>query len=126
LHGSTQLARIRAPRRKPATATARRAIPAQRLEEIIDAFTHLPLDCSARGSAGWKSHFALIAGINNPPEFGGVLMTKTFDAVLERLTEAIRRSVHERLAPFCAAGFRALCARSEPRAKRPARRKAKR
>ena len=35
-------------------------------------------------------------------------------------------SVHERLVPFCAAGFRALCARSEPRAERPARRKAKR
>jgi len=53
-------------------------------------------------------------------------MTETFDAVLERFTEAIRRSVHERLVPFCAAGFRTLCVRSEPRAKRPARRKAKR
>jgi len=32
-------------------------------------------------------------------------------------------AVHERLVPFCAAGFRALCTRSEPRVKRPSRRK---
>lgn len=138
------------------------------LEEIIDAFTHPLLDRSTRGSAGWKSYFALIAEINNSPEFGGVLMTKTFDTVVQRFIEAIRRalpgcderdlywayhflsgaltltfaetgridklsggvcrasdldSVHERLVPFCAAGFRALAARSAPRTKRPARRK---
>jgi AcrR family transcriptional regulator len=139
-----------------------------KLEEIIDAFTHPLLDRSARGSAGWKSYFALIAEINNSPEFGGVLMTKTFDTVVQRFIEAIRRalpdcderdlywayhflsgaltltfaetgridklsggvcrstdlaSVHERLVPFCAAGFRALCARREPRSKLPPRRK---
>jgi AcrR family transcriptional regulator len=142
-----------------------------RLEEIIDAFTHPLLDRSTRGSAGWKSYFALIAEINNSPEFGGVLMTRTFDPVVQRFIEAIRHalpdcderdlywayhflsgaltltfaetgridklsggickasdldSVHERLVPFCAAGFRALCARSAPRAKRPTRLKSKR
>jgi len=134
------------------------------LEEIIDAFTHPLLDRSTRASAGWKSYFALIAEVNNSPEFGRVLMTKTFDPVVQRFIEAIRRalpdcdardlywayhflsgaltltfaetgridklsggvckasdldSVHERLVPFCAAGFRALCARSEPRVRRP-------
>jgi hypothetical protein len=104
---------------------------------------------------GWKSYFALIAEVNNSPEFGGVLMTKHFDPVVQRFIEAIRRalpdcdaqdlywayhflsgaltltfaetgridklsggvcrasdldSVHQRLVPFCAAGFRALCA----------------
>jgi AcrR family transcriptional regulator len=138
------------------------------VEEIIDAFTHPLLDRSTRGSAGWKSYFALIAEVNNSPEFGRVLMTKTFDPVVQRFIEAIRRalpdcdardlywayhflsgaltltfaetgridklsggvckasdldSVHERLVPFCAAGFRALCARSEPRVRRPSRRK---
>jgi len=123
---------------------------------------------SARGGPGWKSYFALVAEVNNSPEFGGVLMTKTFDQVVQRFIEAIRRalpgceerdlfwayhflsgaltltfaetgridklsggvcrssdldSVHERLVPFCAAGFRALCARSEPRVRRPSRRK---
>jgi AcrR family transcriptional regulator len=127
---------------------------APRLEDIIDAFTHPLLDRSSRGSPGWKSYFALIAEINNSPEFGGVLMTRFFDPVVHRFIEAIRlalpkaddrdvywayhflsgaltltfaetgridklsggvckssdlASVHERLVPFCAAGFRALC-----------------
>ena len=131
---------------------ARRRAP--RLEEIIDAFTRPLLDRSTRGSAGWKSYFALVAEINNSPEFGGVLMTRFFDPVVHRFIEAIRlalpacddrdlywayhflsgaltltfaetgridrlsggvcrssdlASVHERLVPYCAAGFRALC-----------------
>jgi AcrR family transcriptional regulator len=137
-----------------------------RLEEIIDAFTRPLLDRSTRGSPGWKSYFALVAEINNSPEFGGVLMTRYFDPVVHRFIEAIRRalpacddrdlywayhflsgaltltfaetgridrlsggvcrasdlaSVHERLVPYCAAGFRALCGSDRRRA--PARRK---
>lgn len=139
------------------------------LEEIIDAFTRPLLDRSSRGSPGWKSYFALIAEINNSPEFGGVLMTRYFDPVVQRFIAAIRRalpgcedrdlywayhflsgaltltfaetgridklsggacrssdlaSVHERLVPYCAAGFRALCAapaRTRPRPARPPR-----
>lgn len=136
---------------------------APRLEDIIDAFTHPLLDRSARGSPGWKSYFALIAEINNSPEFGGVLMTRFFDPVVHRFIEAIRlalpkaddrdvywayhflsgaltltfaetgridklsggvckssdlASVHERLVPFCAAGFRALCTDKPPARKR--------
>jgi AcrR family transcriptional regulator len=127
------------------------------LEAIIDAFTHPLLDRSVRGSAGWKSYFALIAEVNNSPEFGGVLMTRNFDPVVQRFIAAIRAalpgseerdiywayhflsgaltltfaetgridklsggackssdldSVHERLVPYCAAGFRALCLRA--------------
>ena len=44
------------------------------LEAIIDAFTHPLLDRSARGGPGWKSYFALVAEVNNSPEFGGVLV----------------------------------------------------
>jgi len=148
-------------------AAGRRKAPA--LEEIIDAFTHPLLDRSARGGPGWKSYFALVAEVNNSPEFGGVLMTKTFDQVVQRFIEAIRRalpdceerdlywayhflsgaltltfaetgridklsggvcrssdldSVHERLVPFCAAGFRALCVR-KGKARKPALRRRK-
>jgi AcrR family transcriptional regulator len=123
------------------------------LEDIIDAFTHPLLDRSTRGSAGWKSYFALIAEINNSREFGGALMSRFFDPIVQRFIEAIRlalpdgadrdiywayhflsgaltltfaetgridklssgacrstdlASVHERLVPYCAAGFRAL------------------
>lgn len=133
------------------------------LEEIIDAFTRPLLDRSGRGGPGWKSYFALIAEVNNSPEFGSWLMTKHFDPVVQRFMDAIRvalpgrderdlywayhflsgaltltfaetgridklsggvcRStdlddVHERLVPFCAAGFRAVCDRADRR--RPA------
>lgn len=145
-------------------ATANRRPP--RLEDILDAFTHPLLDRSARGSVGWKSYFALIAEINNSPEFGSVLMTRFFDPVVQRFIGAIRlalpgasdrdvywayhflsgaltltfaetgridklsggacrssdlASVHERLVPFCAAGFRALCAEGRGQRSRPAR-----
>jgi AcrR family transcriptional regulator len=142
------------------------------LEAIINAFTHPLLDRSARGGPGWKSYFALIAEINNSPEFGGVLMTRHFDPVVQRFIAAIRRAlpdcderdlywayhflsgaltltfaetgridklsggvcrssdldgVHQRLVPFCAAGFRALCApggrAQRPRAKAAARKR---
>jgi AcrR family transcriptional regulator len=140
---------------------------APRLEDIIDAFTRPLLDRSTRGSPGWKSYFALIAEINNSPEFGGVLMTRFFDPVVQRFIEAIRRalpqcddrdlywayhflsgaltltfaetgridklsggvcrssdlaSVHERLVPYCAAGFRALCVSGQARARARAKR----
>jgi AcrR family transcriptional regulator len=135
------------------------------LEEIIDAFTNPLLDRSARGGPGWKSYFGLVAEINNSMEFGGVLMTKTFDPVVARFIDALRLAmpdcderdlywayhflsgaltltfaetsridklsggicrssdldaVHERLIPFCAAGFRALCERTaRQRRRRP-------
>lgn len=124
------------------------------LEAIIDAFTHPLLDRSSRGSPGWKSYFALIAEVNNSPEFGGQIMPRHYDPVVQRFISAIRLalpgardqdvywayhflsgaltltfaetgridklsggacessdldSVHERLVPYCAAGFRALC-----------------
>jgi AcrR family transcriptional regulator len=136
------------------------------LEEIIDAFTHPLLDRSERGGPGWKSYFALIAEVNNSPEFGGVLMTRHFDPVVQRFIEAIRQAlpdcderdlywayhflsgaltltfaetgridklsggvcessdldgVHQRLVPFCAAGFRAVCGPSAGAARRKAR-----
>jgi AcrR family transcriptional regulator len=138
------------------------------LEAVIDAFTHPLLDRSARGGPGWKSYFALIAEVNNSPEFGGVLMTKHFDPVVQRFIEVMRLSlpgcderdlfwayhflsgaltltfaetgridklsggvcrsndldsVHQRLVPYCAAGFRALCSGGARR--KPARRAAR-
>jgi len=125
------------------------------LEQIVTAFTYPLLERSARGGPGWKSYFALVAQVNNSPEWGPVLMTQHFDPLVERFIAVLREalpgcapreiywgyqfltgaltltfaetgridrlsgglcksadldSVHERLAPFVAAGFRALCA----------------
>jgi AcrR family transcriptional regulator len=127
------------------------------LEDIINSFTYPLLERSARGGPGWKSYFALIAQVNNSPEWGPVLMTQYFDPLVERLIAALREalpdcplreiywgyqfltgaltitfaetgridklsgglcsssdldSVHERLPPYVAAGFRAICGAS--------------
>lgn len=137
-------------------AARRRALPGPpRPEDVIDAFTHPLLNRSARGGAGWKAYFALVAQVNNSPELGGVAMTRYFDPVVQQFIEALREglpgcdardlywsyhflsgaltltfaetgridnlsgglchssdldAVHERMVPFFAAGFRALCA----------------
>lgn len=130
------------------------------LEQIVNAFTYPMLERSARGGPGWKSYFALVAQVNNSPEWGPVLMTQHFDPLVEKFIAVLREalpgcapreiywgyqfltgaltltfaetgridhlsgglcksadldSVHERLAPFVAAGFRALCAASAAR-----------
>jgi AcrR family transcriptional regulator len=127
------------------------------LEDIVNSFTYPLLERSARGGPGWKSYFALVAQVNNSPEWGPVLMTQYFDPLVERLIAALREalpecplreiywgyqfltgaltitfaetgridqlsgglckssdldSVHERLPPYVAAGFRAICAAS--------------
>ena len=128
------------------------------LEDIINSFTYPLLERSARGGPGWKSYFALVAQVNNSPEWGPVLMTQYFDPLVERLIAALREalpdcplreiywgyqfltgaltitfaetgridklsgglckssdldSVHERLPPYVAAGFRAICGSKE-------------
>ncbi len=154
------------------------------LEVIVNAFTYPMLERSARGGPGWKSYFALVAQVNNSPEWGPVLMTEHFDPLVAKFIAVLREalpgcpareiywgyqfltgaltltfaetgridklsgglcrssdldSVHQRLAGYVAAGFRALCAaagggatapraksrRSPARAKRARRRSVK-
>jgi len=141
----------------------RRAAPpgAPSLEAIVNAFSQPLLERSARGGPGWKSYFALIAYVNNSPEFAA-MMTRHFDPLVERFIAALREalpecppreiywgyhfltgaltltfaqtgridelsaglcrsadldSVHQRFAPYVAAGMRALCARVQPAAR---------
>ena len=44
--------------------------------------------CSTAQSAaepGWKSYFALVAEVNNSPEWGNVLMTRHFDPLVQKI-----------------------------------------
>lgn len=149
-------------------AARRAALPAApAIEAIVNAFSQPLLERSAHGGAGWKSYFALIAYVNNSPEFGSVMMTRHFDPLVDKFIAVLREalpgcsarevywgyqfltgaltltfaetgridtlsgglckssdldSVHERLAPFVAAGFRALCTRAraaEPGDRKP-------
>ena len=61
-------------------------------EEIISAFTSPLLDLLASDHEKWRHYFALIAQINNSPEWGGELMTKFFDPLVKRFLEALRRA----------------------------------
>jgi len=143
----------------------RRSLPATPpLEAIINAFLEPLLERSARGGPGWKSYFALVAYVNNSPEFGPQMMTRHFDPLVDRFIAVLREalpgcppreiywsyqfltgaltltfaetgridklsaglcrssdldSVHERLAPYVAAGFRALCERAGAAAPAP-------
>ena len=63
------------------------------VEEIIDAFTHPLLDLLAREHEDWKYYFQLIAQINNSPHWGGELMTRYFDPLVQRFIEALRKAL---------------------------------
>jgi len=140
------------------------------IEAIVNAFSQPLLERSARGGPGWKSYFALVAYVNNSPEFGPLMMTRHFDPLVDRFIAVLREalpacppreiywgyqfltgaltltfaetgrldklsgglcrssdldSVRERLAPYVAAGFRALSerARKAVRAARKSRRR---
>jgi AcrR family transcriptional regulator len=148
----------------------RRAAPkAASAEAVINAFTYPLNNKSARGGPGWKSYFALVAQINNSPEWGGIMMSQYFDHVVHVFIDALREvypdcdprelywayhflsgaltltfaetrrvdnlsgglckstdldAVHERLVPFCTAGFTALCSgRKAARPRRAVRKK---
>ena len=63
------------------------------LEEIIGAFTDPLLDMLADDPEEWRDYMALVAQINNSPEWGGALMTKFFDPLVRRFLEAIRKAL---------------------------------
>lgn len=139
------------------------------IESIVNAFTQPLLERAARGGSGWKSYFALVAYVNNSPEFA-VMMTRHFDPLVDRFIAGLREalpecppreiywgyqfltgaltlafaetgridklsgglcrssdldSIHERLAPYVAAGFQALSRRATPMS-RPAKRMSRR
>jgi AcrR family transcriptional regulator len=63
------------------------------VEAIVHAFTYPLLERSARGGAGWKSYFALIAYVNNSPEFGSELMSQHFDPLVSKFISLLREAL---------------------------------
>jgi AcrR family transcriptional regulator len=63
------------------------------VEEIIEAFTRPLLDILENDPDEWRDYMALIAQINNSTEWGGELMTRFFDPLVERFLDAIRRAL---------------------------------
>jgi AcrR family transcriptional regulator len=63
------------------------------VEGVIDAFLSPILKRAAEGDERWHNYFALIAQVNNTPAWGGETMGRTFDAVIHRLIDALRKAL---------------------------------
>jgi AcrR family transcriptional regulator len=61
------------------------------IEGVIDAFLEPILRQSIQADAGWKNYFRLVALVNNTPQWGGEMMTRTFDPVILRLIALLRK-----------------------------------
>ena len=60
------------------------------VEAIIRAYLEPMLTGDQVEEEGWKNYFALIAYVNNSPEWGGQLMTQFFDPLVYRFIDALR------------------------------------
>jgi len=60
---------------------------------IIAAFVEPALERWAHGGPGWKAYLALVAQVNNTPEWGGETMARYFDPVVQRVIALMRRSL---------------------------------
>ena len=63
------------------------------VEEIIGAFTRPLLEVLDERPEEWRDYMALVAQINNSPEWGGELMTRFFDPLVRRFLDALRRAL---------------------------------
>jgi AcrR family transcriptional regulator len=63
------------------------------IEEIIEAFTRPMLEILDEQPDEWRDYMALIAQINNSPQWGGKLMTRYFDPVVNRFLDALRKAL---------------------------------
>lgn len=68
--------------RRLADARLRAAPKAPSTEAVVGAFLDPILERLAHAGPGWHNYFALIAYVNNSPEWGSKLMGKTFDGVV--------------------------------------------
>jgi AcrR family transcriptional regulator len=64
-----------------------------RIEGLIDAFLRPLFDASRAGGPEWKDYFAIIAQVNNNPDWGGETMAQFFDPVIRHLVAALRRAL---------------------------------
>lgn len=63
------------------------------LEGAISAFLHPVMEKLAKGGNEWRNYLALIAWVGNMHDWGGEVMTRSFDPVIQRLIAVIRRAL---------------------------------
>jgi AcrR family transcriptional regulator len=62
-------------------------------EAVVGAFFDPILDFLAHAGPGWHSYFSLLAWVNNSPEWGRRLMSKTFDDTVREFIRALKQSL---------------------------------
>jgi AcrR family transcriptional regulator len=63
------------------------------VEAIVRAYLRPLLTGSHVTEPGWKHYYALIAYVNNSPDWGGKLMTQFFDPLIIQFIDALRLSL---------------------------------
>jgi AcrR family transcriptional regulator len=63
------------------------------VEEIIGAFVNPLLELLARDHDEWTNYMRLVAQINSSSQWGGELMTRYFDPLVNRFLEALRKAL---------------------------------
>lgn len=64
-------------------------------EGVIEAFVGPVMEWQAKGGPGWKHYCALVSQVNATPVLGGEMMTRSFDPVVLRMMELMRRALPE-------------------------------
>jgi AcrR family transcriptional regulator len=62
-------------------------------EAVVGAFFDPILDFLAHAGPGWHSYFSLLAWVNNSPEWGRRLMSKTFNTTVREFIGALKESL---------------------------------
>lgn len=63
------------------------------VEGAIAAFLRPVMEKLEHGGPGWRNYLSLIAWVSNMHEWGGEVMTRSFDEVVERLVQVIHRAL---------------------------------
>ena len=65
------------------------------IEKLIAAFTDPIYEYLKTGDVGWRHYFALVAQINNAPEWGSQVMPGSFDPIAQKLIDLLRKVAPE-------------------------------
>lgn len=63
------------------------------VEGAVEAFMRPVLDKLASNDSGWRHYLALVAQVANTHEWGGAVMTNSFDPVVQRLIDIIGKAL---------------------------------
>jgi len=88
-----ELNRLRLDALEAKIAEAEGGVPS--VEAIVAAFTEPIQEKAETGGRAWKNYLALVAQVDNSPEWGGQLMSEAFDPLVSRFVGELRKALPE-------------------------------